>query len=446
MSEIVVDAIETDGPRLTCAVTPSRDLRRYFTGRDFSVEYGRDVEDVPASIAAIPALAQVCPVAWANGADVHVPVLDRRFHRALGAVRDALASMYPEFVTGGAVYAGRLTVPDVSPDAFDASALLFSGGVDSTATYVRHREEEPALVSVQGWVVDSEDEAGWERTRRHLAAFAGTRGLDHHAIRSNMLRVLDTPMLQASYQRYLEGAWYSSVGHGLGLLGLCAPLAHAAGIGRLYIAATHWTGAEIRWGSCPAIDDRVRWTGTTAEHDGYELTRQERVELIADYVRSGHGDLELRTCNVEPAGNCGRCEKCARTIVGLLLAGLDPADHGYPVDDDLFAHVRERFESGDWVLSRDELLMWRDLRDHVPADVTVDSPTGGVELPSAPDEPAAWTDPAFVAFLEWLADADLAAVVARSRPSLRHRLVQTVARNTPNRVYERVYPVYASLR
>lgn len=134
-------------------------------------------------------------------------------------------------------------------------------------------------------------------------------------------------MLLAHYKRFVDGAWYSSVGHGLGLLGLCAPMAYARGIEDLYVAATHWDGIDLEWGSRPDIDDYVRWSGTRCHHDAYELTRQERLDAIADYVETDAPDLQLQTCNVRMDGNCGECEKCYRTAVGLRLSGLEPSDH-----------------------------------------------------------------------------------------------------------------------
>ena len=42
--------------------------------------------------------------------------------------------------------------------------------------------------------------------------------------------------------------------------------------------------------------------------------------------------------------NCSRCEKCLRTMVGLALAGVDPAKHGFRVDSTTNGFVRGLFE------------------------------------------------------------------------------------------------------
>ena len=459
MAAIAIGPVSTDGSTLRCPVSYDASLRRFFSGQPFVADYDVDVADVPESVAVIPVLAHVCPVAWANGATVRVPAADAEFLESLRAVGNELVDMYPAFMEGGRIEVGeavdneaalrrrmeRVDVPQadggtVASDVGDGgadghappgdtdAAMLFSGGVDSLSTYVRHRDEAPALVSVQGWVLKRDQPERWERAWRGVERFADARGVESHSISSNMLEFLHTPMLQAHYKRYVDGAWYSSVGHGLGLLGLCAPLAYARGYGTLYMAATHTEAFDEPWGSHPRIDDRVRWTGTRAVHDGYGLSRQEKLELIADYVRGGNEDLTLRTCIYSDAGdNCGACEKCYRTAVGLVLAGLDPNEFGYDVDGETFEEVRTALESGRFALGEDERFMWRDIRDHVPGEGDYRWPEAG-------------------AFFDWLQRADLDELVDRGGTPLADRLVRAGMRHTPYPVYSRVYSLYDRVR
>jgi hypothetical protein len=425
MTAITIEQPTVDDRTLECDVRPSSDLERFFTAEPFRTTYDTSIEDVPDGILVIPVLAQVCPVAWANGADVYVDEVDATFAHALEDVEETLCGMY-DFLEGGTLYARRTI--DAEPDADGESGLLFTGGVDSTCSYVRHREEEPTLVSIRGWTItpDPADDEKWRHLTDRVETFAGERGLETAFVESNMLSFLDHPMLLAHYKRYVDGAWYSSVGHGLGLLGLCAPMAYARGMEDLYVAATHWEGIDLEWGSRPDIDDNVRWAGTRCHHDSYELTRQERLDAIADYVASDAPGLELQTCNARMDGNCGRCEKCYRTAVGLRLSGLEPNDHGYPFDDREYDRIREALENGDWVMGQDEKYMWEDIR--VRARET--------EPESAAEQ----------AFFEWLEDADLDDLVSESGPPLTHRLLRAGARNAPNSVYNALYPAWTTAK
>lgn len=413
-------------------------LDRFFTAEPFFAAYEEDVAHLPESILTIPWLANVCPVAWAAGADVTVPRLDAEFRDALYRVQEGMADLYPDLIEGGEVRGELVVDPSTAPgperdrgnrtDGFDDSALLFSGGVDSLTTYVRHRGEEPYLVSIAGADLDSDNREAWRRNRAIVEEFAAERDLEALFVETDMHSFLDGNSIRAHYQRYLDNTWWASVQHGLGLLGLCAPLTYARGIGDLYIAATHTAEFDEPWGSHPAIDDEVAWTGTTAHHDGYDLSRQGKLEVLADYVEREAPDLTIRACHESAAGgNCNRCEKCARTIVGLLLAGLDPERRGYELAEETFETFRDRLESGAWRLGADERFMWADLQAHVDLD-------RGYPQPDARP------------FLAWLESADLDEIVARSSDAALGRYARRIARELPYPLVRPFVPVYARLR
>ncbi|WP_209452152.1 hypothetical protein [Halosimplex halophilum] len=445
---VTVDSVTADGRRVESTVSYDDELRPFFDDSPFYVEYGVDVSDLPESILTIPVLAHVCPVAWAVGADVRVPSVDRRFLDALERVGNTLCDMYP-FMEGGRVIAERApewdetavgrdrASPSSVPESTGEAGMLFTGGVDSLATYVRHREQEPTLITVQGWVVGADETERWRRLRERTERFAERFGVDAAFVRSNMLEFLDTALLDAHYKPYHDGAWYSAVGCGLGMLGLCAPLAVARGMGRIYIAASFWEGMEapsmfddwdgpaMPWGSHPDIDDGIAWADTEAVHDGFELDRQGRIDAIAAYVREHDPTLPVYSCSASnEAENCGRCEKCLRTAMGLALAGLDPADHGYDLDRRSFARAVRKFEAGEWLDDHHSPYYWQQFQERLPADA--DLPMDGSD-----------------AFVRWLLDADIESMAGSPT---RDRLVRTAARHTPYPVYARVYPVYGALK
>lgn len=424
MNRVRVETPTVRGATLEGSVATTGPVGRFFTGESFRATYPTSIESVPASVRPIPILAHVCPVAWATGADVVVDDVDARFLDGLREIRSTFLELYPEFMRGGSVYCPNPVRSTVDAGAFDGTGMLFTGGVDSTATYVRHREADPTLIGVRGWVIDEDDDREWEATKRHVRTFADERGHEARFVESNMLDFLAMPLLQAHFQRYLEGAWYSSVGHGLGLLGLTAPLAHAERLGTVHIAATHTSDWQKPWGSRPDIDDAVRWSGTRGSHDGYELTRQDKLDLIGAYVDETNTGLRLRTCTyTNRAGNCNDCEKCYRTIVGLLLAGRDPNEFGYACEEGTLRRIRDEFERGDLYVSAQKAYHWEILAE-AARERSVDRYAGAAE------------------FLEWLANEDFDSYVEDAERSLRHRALQRLARNTPTSIYATLYPLY----
>lgn len=424
MNRIHVETPDVRGDTLVGEVTATGRCSRFFSGKPFEATYSSSIERTPEHVCSIPILAHVCPVAWATGADVTVDTADARFLDALRRVRSTFLEMYPEFMAGSSIHCSNPVEAEREPGEFDGAGVLFTGGVDSTATYVRHRDEDPTLVSVRGWVIREDEGDRWDRTRNYVESFAGERGHESAFVESNMLTFLAEPLLLAHFQRYLDGAWYSSVGHGVGLLGLCAPMAHAEGWGSLYIAASHTSEWSRPWGSGPDIEDNLEWTGTDCSHDGYHLTRQEKIELIAEYVESAYPTLHLRTCTVDDgAGNCSDCEKCYRTTIGLLLAGLDPNDHGYEFDPGTFDEIRDEFERGDWFIPPTTRYHWNVLQE-AAREGTLEHVSGGNQ------------------FLDWLVRQDFEAFVETTERPLHYRALQMVARNTPTPVYSMLYSMY----
>ena len=437
MTHLRVESVTAAGRTVRASVSCSRDLRRFFPNREFEVEYGTSVEDVPERVLVVPVLAQACPAAWTRGGDVYVDVIDASFRAALYDVQATLRQMHPRIIEGGDVIADRVEQPS-EPRRFDGTGMLFTGGVDSVATYVRHRDADPTLITVRGWLLRPDEDERWARVKRRVAGFGEAEGCESTTIETDLHAFPDHGMLNAHYKRFTDGAWYSAVGHGLGLLGLCAPLAYAREIGTLRIAGTHWAefevedlswaGKAIPWGSHPAIDDDVRWTETRCHHDGFELTRQDKLEVIADFVREHRPDLQLRACaRDEMGGNCSRCEKCLRTITGLLLAGLDPNDHGFSATGETLEYCITQFEEGDWVLDDHTVLHWTVLAATAPPDHDV------------PIEGSA-------AFFEWVQQASFDDLLGRSGQPVSDRTVRAIARRAPYSAIGPLRAVYDTLR
>src|SRR5690606_26336313 len=77
---------------------------------------------------------------------------------------------------------------------------------------------------------------------------------------------------------------------------------------------------DIPWGSHPDLDKH--WSSESLEfvHDGCDLGRIEKVRFIS---QSDVAMETLRVCFRTPtdALNCGRCEKCLRTMINLRIVG-----------------------------------------------------------------------------------------------------------------------------
>ena len=116
-----------------------------------------------------------------------------------------------------------------------------------------------------------------------------------------------------------------------------AAIAHAFSnrLAVLSIAATYDLAYLDLWGSHPLLDPNYSSVDLRIRHDGLALSRLKKVEIIKDWdIALNH----LRVCNqghrYEPGKlNCGRCEKCIRTALELLVVDRLDRCVTLPYDD-----------------------------------------------------------------------------------------------------------------
>ncbi len=109
---------------------------------------------------------------------------------------------------------------------------------------------------------------------------------------------------------YYQGAGLASVALSLG-----------AGLSNALIPSTHSYKDIIPWGSSPLVDHLWSTERTTIIHDGAEVNRSEKIAYFLS--RDSLAMENLRVCINNKGGNknCGRCEKCKRTMLSLYICG-----------------------------------------------------------------------------------------------------------------------------
>lgn len=183
---------------------------------------------------------------------------------------------------------------------------FFSGGVDSFYSVLRHRDRITHLVFAHGFDIPIDNEDLGERAR--VAARQAALALEKPLIEvSTNLRQLSNTRVE--WQTEYHGAALATVGHALGDL-----------LGELIIPGSYAEADLHPWGTHPDLDKWWSGSGVRFEHDAVDVTRPEKVRALAEHqVALDH----LRVCfkNKNNAYNCGRCEKCLRTMIALASAG-----------------------------------------------------------------------------------------------------------------------------
>ena len=116
------------------------------------------------------------------------------------------------------------------------------------------------------------------------------------------------------------------------MISLASPVSFVEKWQKVYIASSFSVDSEgmFTGGSIPSIDNNLYFGGCRTVHDGYELNRQQKTLYLSQECKKRNQIPYLRVCWESTGGrNCSHCEKCYRTILGLVAEGEDPNSYGF---------------------------------------------------------------------------------------------------------------------
>lgn len=358
----IVDMHVSDN-KLVFKLNISKDISKYFLTDHFVAEYDKKIDDVDKSILSIPVLSTVVTVAWATGADIYIEYLDKTYLDALNRVETLFRRWFPQFS-----FSTRIDVENIISNKYNTEkyGLVFSGGLDSITTYIRHKEKKPILINI--WGADNaspmyKNYELWNKIRTKLLRFANHDGVDIHFIKTNVGELINNKLLTEKFCEF-EGDWWVNVSHGLVYTGLSAPIT-ADGTGTLLMASAHTKDYPKPHGSHFFIYVDVGWGCTKIAYDSSDLTRQEKIRCVL------RGNPQyypyLRVCYSQfREHNCGFCEKCLRTITGLILEDIDPQKCNFDIKKGIISLIRGYFSNGLLNIGHSQLLLWQDIQRHIP--------------------------------------------------------------------------------
>ncbi len=327
-----------------------------FHAKSFFVEYDRPIECGKESLNAVPFAAVMAPIAWASGAELVIPSLDREFAESLERSR----LYFMRWFRGKWPFTSQLRTALVD-NVFepDRHAMLFSSGLDSLATFVANRDKNPILFTIFGADIPLAKTGFISLCRERFGSFAASQGAEIRYIRTDVRDVLDTEKLS-----HWAKNWYGEVAHGLMISSLLAPTASASVKTLLIASCSHREGAAYPCGSEKELVQQIRWGSTGLTNDSHEFSRPEK---IREYLK-GEPSIRkhLRVCWMQfESFNCGRCEKCLRTICELLVNNVDPAECNFNMDARTLPELKRRMTLGYYSLFRSEgtLDFWRSIQD-----------------------------------------------------------------------------------
>jgi len=213
------------------------------------------------------------------------------------------------------------------------TALFMSGGVDALASLrgnrldfpLDHPESVKDCIFVHG--IDLGATADMDKSYDHFdTSIESNRSLGKLADFTLIPVYTNISYLGNNYKiftRESHGAVLASIAH-----------AFSGRISKALIASSDCVEDLIPWGSHPLLDPNYSSADMHIEHDGVRLSRPEKASLLSEW---DVGLQHLRSCyyphRTHGELNCGRCEKCLRTMTELLICGKLREAKSFPLDD-----------------------------------------------------------------------------------------------------------------
>lgn len=223
----------------------------------------------------------------------------------------------------------HLPVRTASPSRPDrGKAAFFTGGIDSWFTLSAHRHEISHLLYVHGFDVPGQTPDERARVGQRVREAAAAWGFALHEIHTD----------HRESGEELVGNFKFSHGAMLGAVALML----AGSFDTVFVASSNRYSQMFSHGSTWMLDPFWSTADVRIRYDGAGKWRSQKAfdfatrfpELLPHLIVCWDGYLQGK--------NCGRCEKCLRTMMVLHFAGIDDLSPAFqhPLDPEAVAAIR----------------------------------------------------------------------------------------------------------
>ena len=179
---------------------------------------------------------------------------------------------------------------------------FYSGGVDGSYTFCKHKEEITHLITLAGFDTITKQHQ-WPDLVEKQQKFADEFNVDLVIINNNLRQFINSRKISNFFQ------------YGLTLGGIAISL----GFEKVYVASSYTYSDLFPSGSHPSTDPLWSIENRKIIHDGTELSRSNKMKFIGQnqFVLDN-----LQVCWKNIAHNCGICSKCLRSRAALHIFQL----------------------------------------------------------------------------------------------------------------------------
>ena len=369
MGDILLKKIIVKGNIVRYRFTVSNNLKKFFTTDEMFVSYNQDVSQIPESILAIPFVGSVIAMAWLTDSTLWVKEIDQAYYDCIKSLKVAYQELYPHYPLKGQFVSAYIKTNKLENSTSDSKALLlFSGGIDAHTTYVRHRDKNPILCNIQGWLRSPDDESAAQKADfRDVADFAERNNNAVSLIKSNFATLIDADYFRKKIGRELKGSWWHEFQHSMSFISIGIPVAYSYGIDLILIASSFYLGSHGKCASYPSTDNEFRYADKGhIVHDGFELNRQDKVSIIVRHQEESGQSYPIRVCSFNDH-NCCVCPKCFRSIMGIIAEGGAIEDFGFYITGEKVNFYKEYIKNHyiEFGIAREAKYHWPDIKKRI---------------------------------------------------------------------------------
>jgi len=306
------------------------------------IDYGSPINNIPESILTIPFISIMLPLIWVSNATLWITKIDRTFYDATFKLRRAYSDLYPNFSLKGKIIPSYI-IDNYLPIKNDGF-MLFSGGLDAHTSYIRNIDIIKQLINIQGWYKSrNEINKVAENDFSKISIFAKKNNLEFYGIKSNFATLVSLKYYKKYAKKMGDSLWHGFQ-HSMAFISITIPLVYKKNGGQIIIASSFTVGDERVCASYPTTDNEFRFAKHgKVKHDGFELSRQDKIRLIVNHQKNIKTSYPIQVCSFNN-GNCCKCEKCFRTILGLIAEGANIEDFGFKIDKLLLEYYQNYFK------------------------------------------------------------------------------------------------------
>ncbi|WP_435950485.1 hypothetical protein [Psychrobacter sp. DM8] len=232
----------------------------------------------------------------------------------------------------------------------EGAVCAFSGGVDAQFTAYRHAKglagystrKLLAGVFIQGFDIPLNDKQGFDSAAKIASTVLKDLNIALLLVKTNIRELWDI-----NWEDY----------HAAAIASVLCGLKKYAGTG-LIGSGDSYDVLLSPWGSHPMTDPLLSSGSFRIIHDGAGFNRLQKLEVLTKW-QIGLENLRVCWAGGKHDSNCGRCEKCVRTRMNLLLVGAqNPKCFSTPIEPSVFSGMVLHSEAMyiDWSLIRNKII------------------------------------------------------------------------------------------